>query len=155
MYRGEVLMFPNSQSGANAYANVGVTTGAMGASPHKLVAMLYEGARRAIAQARMHLQMGNVAKRGEAVSKAIRIVESGLQAALNMEAGGEIAQRLNALYSYITRRLLEANIKKSEAMLIEVDGLLATLEKAWLSIAAEAERMAGAQGGPGGGPITR
>lgn len=148
-------MFPNSQSGASAYAKVGVTTAAMGASPHKVIALLYEAARRSIAQARMHLQMGNVAGRGEAISKAMRIIEGGLQAALNMEAGGEIAQRLNALYNYITRRLLEANIQKSEAMLIEVDGLLATLEKAWLSIAAEAERMTSAQGGPGGGPMTR
>jgi flagellar secretion chaperone FliS len=148
-------MFPNAQSGASAYASVGVTTGIMGASQHKLVAMLYEGARRAIAQARMHLQAGNVAPRGEAISKAMRIIENGLQSALNKEAGGEIAARLDALYSYMTRRLLEANIKKSEEMLIEVDGLLATLEKAWLSIAAEAERIAAAQAGTGSRPLTR
>lgn len=148
-------MFSPAQSGANAYASVGVSTGVMGASPHKQIALLYEGARRAIAQARMHLQMGNVGPRCEAVSKAIRIVESGLQLALNMEAGGEIAQRLNALYGYITRRLLEANIKQSEAMLIEVDGLLATLEEAWLGIAAEADRLTGAPAGPGPGAMTR
>lgn len=148
-------MFPNSQSGASAYASVGITTGIMGASQHKIVAMLYEGARRAIAQARMHLQAGNVGPRGEAISKAMRIVEGGLQASLNMEVGGEYTQRLSALYKYIVRRLLEANIKKSEDMLIEVDGLLATLEKAWLSIAAEAERMASAQAGQGSRPQMR
>jgi len=148
-------MFPNSQSGASAYASVGVTTGLMGASQHRIVAMLYEGARRAIAQARMHLHAGNVAARGEAISKAMRIVEGGLAASLDMEAGGELAQRLSALYKYITRRLLEANVQKSEAMLIEVDGLLATLEKAWLSVAAEAARMASAQTGQGSRPMTR
>ncbi|MFC5429085.1 flagellar export chaperone FliS [Paraburkholderia denitrificans] len=148
-------MFSSSRSGANAYAHVGVTTGVMGASPHKLIAMLYEGARKAVAQARMHLQMGNVAGRGEAIGKAIQIVESGLQQALNMEAGGEIAQRLNALYDYIARRLLEANIKQSEPMLVEVDGLLATLEEAWLGIGPEADRLAGAPGAPGAGPMMR
>jgi flagellar protein FliS len=100
----------------------------MGASPHRLIVLLYQGARQAIAQARMHLQGGNVADRGMAVSKAIRIIESGLQQSLNLEVGGEIAERLNALYSYMTRRLFEANINQSETMLVEVDGLLATLE---------------------------
>jgi flagellar protein FliS len=107
--------------------------------------MLYQGARQAIALARMHLQQGGaraVAARGEAISKAIRIVESGLQASLNVEAGGEVAERLHALYGYMARRLLEANIKQSEAMLVEVDGLLATLEEAWIGIAPEIARMA-------------
>lgn len=42
-------MFSPAQSGANAYARVGIETGVMGASPHRLIAMLYEGARNAIA----------------------------------------------------------------------------------------------------------
>jgi len=135
-------MFSPGHSGANAYARVGVETGVMGASPHRLIVMLYQGARQAIAQARMHIQQGNVPARGEAIGKAIQIVESGLQQSLNVEAGGEIAERLEALYGYMSRRLLEANVKQSEAMLVEVDGLLATLEEAWIGIAPEIARMA-------------
>ncbi|CAB3805243.1 flagellar export chaperone FliS [Paraburkholderia fynbosensis] len=135
-------MFSQGHAGANAYARVGVETSVMGASPHRLIVLLYQGARQAIAQARMHLQQGNVAERGMAISKAIRIIESGLQQSLNLEVGGEIAERLNALYSYMARRLLEANIKQSETMLVEVDGLLATLEEAWIGIAPEIARMA-------------
>lgn len=135
-------MFSPGHAGANAYARVGVETGVMGASPHRLIELLYQGARQAIAQARMDLQQGNVADPGLAISKAIRIIESGLQQSLNLEVGGEIAERLNALYSYMARRLLEANTKRSEAMLVEVDGLLATLEEAWIGIAPEIARMA-------------
>lgn len=135
-------MFSPGHSGANAYARVGVETGVMGASPHRLIVMLYQGARQAIAQARMHVQQGNVPARGEAIGKAIHIVESGLQLSLNLEVGGEIAERLDALYTYMSRRLLEANIQQSEAMLVEVDGLLATLEEAWIGIAPEIARMA-------------
>ncbi|CAE6686031.1 Flagellar secretion chaperone FliS [Paraburkholderia domus] len=135
-------MFSPGHSGANAYARVGVETGVMGASPHRLIVMLYQGARQAIAQARMHVQQGNVPARGEAIGKAIQIVESGLQLSLNLEVGGEVAERLDALYTYMSRRLLEANIKQSEAMLVEVDGLLATLEEAWIGIAPEIARMA-------------
>ena len=135
-------MFSPGHAGANAYARVGVETSVMGASPHRLIVLLYQGARQAIAQARMHLQAGNVPERGMAISKALRIIESGLQQSLNLEVGGEIAGRLNALYSYMTRRLFEANINQSETMLVEVDGLLATLEEAWLGIAPEIARMA-------------
>jgi flagellar protein FliS len=127
----------------------------MGASPHKQITLLYQGARQAIALARMHLQAGNVGPRCEAVAKAIRIVESGLQLALNLEAGGQIAQRLNALYSYMTRRLLEANINQSETMLIEVDGLLATLEEAWVGIGPEVARMGEQSSAPPPGSLTR
>jgi flagellar protein FliS len=115
----------------------------MGASPHRLIAMLFQGARKAIAQARLNLQLGEVGRRGEAIGKAIQIIEQGLQLSLNRTAGGEIADRLHALYGYMSRRLLEANVKSNEAMLIEVDGLLAQLEAAWTGIGPEAARIAG------------
>jgi flagellar secretion chaperone FliS len=135
-------MYSQGQAGASAYARVGVQTGVMGASPHRLIAMLYQGARQAIAQARMFLQQNNVSARGAAISKAINIIGSGLQPALNKEAGGEIAHRLDALYSYMTRRLLEANAAQDETMLVEVDNLLATLEEAWVGIGPEVAKMA-------------
>lgn len=134
-------MFSSGQAGANAYARVGVETGVMSASPHRLIAMLYAGARQAVAQARLHLQGGLVGPRGESIGKAIRIVEEGLRASLNRAAGGDVADRLDALYAYIARRLLTANIEASETMLAEVDGLLATLETAWTGIGPEAERI--------------
>ncbi len=139
-------MFSQGHAGASAYARVGVETGVMGANPHRLILMLYQGARKAISQARLHLQQGNIGPRGEAISKAIGIIGSGLQASLNKDVGGDIALRLDALYSYMMRRLLEANINHSEEMLIEVDGLLATLEEAWVGIGVEAARIMAQQG---------
>jgi flagellar secretion chaperone FliS len=137
-------MFSPGQAGANAYARVGVQTGVMGASPHRLIVMLYQGARQAVAQARMFLQQNNIGARGAAIGKAISIIEQGLQPALNKDAGGEIAHRLDALYSYMTRRLLQANANQDEAMLVEVDNLLATLEEAWVGIGPEVANMAAA-----------
>jgi flagellar protein FliS len=134
-------MFSQGLGGASAYARVGVETGVSGADPHRLILMLYQGAREAISQARMHLQQGNVPQRGEAIGKAIRIIAAGLQASLNKEVGGDIAARLDALYGYMTRRLLQANIEQSDEMLAEVNGLLATLEEAWAGIRAEAVKI--------------
>lgn len=138
-------MFSPGHAGASAYARVGVETGVMSASPHRLIAMLYQGARQAVALERMHMQQSNVPARGEAIGKAIRIVESGLQQSLNRDVGGELAARLDSLYSYICRRLLEANLQGSEELLIEVDRLLATLEEAWTGIGPEVARMAAQQ----------
>lgn len=126
-------MFSPGHAGANAYARVGVETGVMGASPHRPTVLLYQGARQAIVQARMRLQQGNVSDHGRAIGRATRIIGNGLQQSLNVEAGGEIAQRLNALYSYMLRRLLRGNIEQSEAMLVEV---------AWIGIAPEIARIA-------------
>jgi flagellar protein FliS len=137
-------MFSPGHAGANAYARVGVQTGVMGASPHRLIVMLYQGARQAIARARMHLQQGNIPERGKAISNAISIIQNGLQQSLNLEVGGEVAARLDALYTYMERRLLDANVQRDEQMLVEVDRLLATLEEAWLAIAPEAAKMAAA-----------
>ncbi|KND58011.1 Flagellar biosynthesis protein FliS [Candidatus Burkholderia verschuerenii] len=137
-------MYSPGQAGANAYARVGVQTDVMGASPHRLIVMLYQGARQAIAQARMFMQQNNIGGRGMAISKVIGIIESGLQESLNKEAGGEIAKRLDALYAYMSRRLLEANLNQDEAMLVEVDNLLATLEEAWVGIGPEVAQMAAA-----------
>jgi flagellar protein FliS len=137
-------MFSPGHAGANAYARVGVQTGVMGASPHRLIVMLYQGARQAIARARMHLLQGNIAERGKAISNAISIIQNGLQQSLNLEVGGEVAARLDALYTYMERRLLDANVQRDEQMLVEVDRLLATLEEAWLAIAPEAAKMAAA-----------
>ncbi|KMY85946.1 Flagellar biosynthesis protein FliS [Candidatus Paraburkholderia calva] len=137
-------MYSPGQAGANAYARVGVQTGVMGASPHRLIVMLYQGARQAIVQARMFMQQNNIGARGAAISKAIGIIESGLQESLNKDAGGEIAQRLDTLYTYMARRLLDANLNQDESMLVEVDNLLATLEEAWIGIGPEVAQMAAA-----------
>ncbi|KAA0179357.1 flagellar export chaperone FliS [Cupriavidus cauae] len=118
----------------NAYARVGVQTGAMSASPHKLIAMLYDGARSAIARAKFHLDAGDVQGRGQAISKAIDIVDNGLRAVLDHSTGGEIAANLEALYDYMTRRLLLANVRSDVTLLNEVDALLENLATAWAQI---------------------
>jgi flagellar protein FliS len=56
---------------------------------------------------------------------------SELRANLDMEAGGDIAANLDRLYDYHLRRLIECNLRKDEAPLIEVEGLVRTLRDAW------------------------
>ncbi|MCZ8409385.1 flagellar export chaperone FliS [Achromobacter dolens] len=122
---------PTGSQSVRSYADIGLETQVLGASPERLITLLYMGARAAIGQARIHLQEGRVAERGAAISKAIKIVDEGLKTGLNMEAGGEIAANLARLYDYIVRTLLTANLKANAEQLDIADRLLADLAEAW------------------------
>ena len=122
---------PTGSQSVRSYADIGLETQVLGASPERLITLLYMGARAAIGQARIHLQEGRVAERGAAISKAIKIVEEGLKTGVNLEAGGEIAANLARLYDYIVRTLLTANLKANAEQLDIADRLLADLAEAW------------------------
>lgn len=127
-------MFGSMQRGVNAYAKVGLETSVISASPHKLIVMLYDGALAAIKSAASHMVAGNIAEKGAAVSKALDIINNGLRASLDKKAGGEIASNLDALYVYMTERLLTASLQNKTALLDEVQTLLTDLRDAWTQI---------------------
>jgi flagellar protein FliS len=127
-------VYTNSRSAANAYANVGLETGVVAASPHQLIIMLYEGAELAVRMAIKHMNEGDVTKKCGAISKASHIILDGLKAALNPDQGGEIAHRLETLYDYMNQRLMLAHVNNQAAPLEEVLGLLRELRGAWQQI---------------------
>jgi len=127
-------MFGNAQRGVNAYAKVGLETGVTAATPHKLIVMLYDGAIVAILNGLAHMKSGNIQEKGKAISKAIQIIDNGLRASLDKDVGGSIALNLDALYEYMSGRLLTGNIQNDEAALEEVRGLLADLRDTWNQI---------------------
>ncbi len=141
-------MFGSVQKGANAYASVGLETGVSTASPHKLIVMLFDGALTSLTIALAEMRANNVAGKGRAISKAIRIIEEGLRASLDKSAGGAIAGSLDSLYEYISSRLLQANLQNREDHIEEAQRLLNDLRGAWLAIDPEAAARpaAGAMG---------
>jgi flagellar protein FliS len=138
-------MFGSPRSGAKAYATVGVETGVAAASPHKLIVMLFEGAMVAVASAQHHMQAGDIAAKGKAISHAISIIDNGLRASLDKKVGGEIALNLDALYEYMSSRLLVANLKNQPQTLDEIYQLLKGLKGAWDAIAPAPDAAASAQ----------
>lgn len=127
-----------SNAGAKAYARLGLETSVMNASQQQLMLMLFEGARTAIRMARHHMAQGEIAAKGNAISKAINIVDNGLKAALEADAGDraacELVSNLAALYDYISGRLLHANLHNDPALLDEADRLLESLASAWREV---------------------
>ncbi|MBW8327800.1 MAG: flagellar export chaperone FliS [Thiobacillus sp.] len=131
-------MYSNSRNAAHIYANVGLETGVVAASPQQLIIMLYEGAELAVRMAIRHMNDGDLEKKSAAITKASTIILEGLRAALDLQQGGEIAQQLGALYDYMNQRLLLAHVRNETAPLEEVLGLLRELHGAWQQISTPA-----------------
>jgi flagellar protein FliS len=131
-------MFGSSQmKGANAYAKVGIETGVIAASPHKLIVMLFDGAIVSIGNAIQHLKAGEIAAKGKSISKTVSIIDNGLRASLDKKVGGEIAVNLDALYAYMSNRLILGNLHNKEEYLLEVQTLLRDLKSSWETISPE------------------
>ena len=85
----------------------------------------------------------SIAAKGQSISKAIMIIESGLKISLDVKAGGELGTRLAALYDYMCDRLLRANLHNRTEILEEVSRLLTELRDAWAQIKPETNAGAG------------
>jgi flagellar protein FliS len=123
---------------AQMYSRVGVETGINDASPHKLVAMLFDGYFESLTLAKAALAAGQTERKGREIGRAARIVEEGLKASLNLDAGGALAADLADLYAYVCVRLTHANLKNDAAALDECRHLIQPLHDAWKSIAPQA-----------------
>ncbi len=133
-----------AQSSSQAYRRIGVETGVTDASPHQLVAMLYGGLLDALNRARGALRQGDIARKATELSRAVRIVDEGLKAALS-PAGGELTQRLNELYAYLSLRLTQANLRNDEAAIEECVSLVEPLRDAWSAIRPQVDANAAAR----------
>jgi flagellar protein FliS len=134
MYAPHAFAQP-ARGGARLYSNVGVETSIADASPHRLVALLFDGFFESIGHAQAAIAAGHIEAKGQAIGRAARIVEEGLKAALDLRAGGTLAADLAQLYAYIGMRLTHANLKSDSAALDECKALMQPLREAWASIA--------------------
>ena len=129
------MSFGTGFGGAAAYTQIAVETSVPSSDPHALIILLFEGAEAAIHLAKGKMLEKDIPAKGNALSRAIQIISNGLRASLDIEAGGEIAERLAALYDYIAARLLWANLKDDTAALDECLRLLGEIHSAWAEIA--------------------
>jgi len=129
--------------GAGAYQQIRTQGGLETADPHGLVTMLMDGALERVRLAQACIATGNVASKGEAISRAIEIVGA-LQSGLNHEVETPLVAQLDSLYDYMSRRLLHANLHNDSDALDEVTRLLGQVRESWVAIPVEARQVAGA-----------
>jgi flagellar secretion chaperone FliS len=131
--------YQNSAYGNNLTSYLEQKT--LSASPLELVAMLYLKAINEIREARRHLAARNIELRSKAITKACEVILE-LDGSLNIEAGGDLSERLRGLYRYSLVRLLDANLQQADEPLAEVLGLLATLSEGWQTVARTSSQTA-------------
>ncbi len=100
------------------------------ASPHKLIAMLFDGALSALAKAKGAIERDVIEERTQHLNKATEIVV-GLKGSLDLEQGGEVAENLDRLYDYILQTIFEANRNSDADKVQEVMNLFLEVRQGW------------------------
>jgi len=118
----------------------------MTASPEQLVVMLYDGAVRFLRQAEHALGEGAFEHAHHKLGRGEAIIDE-LLATLNLDAG-EIAERLQAIYVFCKRCLMEARLRRDPQKIAQVVVLLSDLREAWAGIAAREAAVAPAGAAP-------
>ena len=85
-------------------------------SQGKLIIMMYEGAVKFVNLAMEGVDNKDLSKKGIYINKAHDIINE-LSLSLDMKKGGEVAQKLEALYQFILHQLTLANIKSDRKAL--------------------------------------
>jgi len=129
-----------ANTGASQYQSLDIQSRIEAASPHRLIQLMMERVLAKVGVAKTHLENRNVAEKGNSIGDAIQII-NGLQVSLNHKADSSLSGNFDALYDYMMRRLLEANLNNDASALDEVAGLMRELKEAWDAIADEAEAM--------------
>jgi flagellar protein FliS len=116
-----------------SYGAVQVVTGVNTANSVQLIQMLFDGLNDSLSSARGHIQNRAIEDKSRALARASRIV-IGLQSVLDFQRGGELAQNLNDLYTYVTSRLFHINAHNDLEALNEVQGLMRDIADAWRTL---------------------
>ncbi len=117
-----------------AYQQVGAESSVRGADPHQLIVMLFDATEIALQTAKQQIEARDIVGKSDSINKAISIILEGLSASLNVEQGGELAERLQALYAYMVTRLIHANARMDISAIEEVERLIGDIASAWREI---------------------
>ena len=132
------MFTPVSMRSANTYRSIGVETAVTGANPHQLVGLLFDGLQQSLSTAKAAILNGDIPIKGRCISRAVRILEEGLKAGLDVQKGGELAANLRSVYDYCIFKTTEANFRNDAALLDEVIRLIQPIADGWSQIKGEA-----------------
>lgn len=129
------------KKGLEQYKNVDLAASIQTASPHELISMLLRGATEALSKAQGAAERKDFGLRSAQINKAISIVLE-LRESLDTEKGGEVAENLSVLYTYMVPQLTAANRENDIDKMAEVSKLLAEVLEGWAGIPPEIRRQA-------------
>ncbi len=138
------MSYVGKQTAVKQYKQLDIQNKIEGASPHRLIQLLLDGALEKIFIARRLMLDGKLGPKAEHITWAISIID-GLRVSLDKDQGGEIAQNLDDLYDYMVRRLVVANLENDVTKLDEVSDLLKQIKEAWMLSRARRDQRSGSR----------
>ena len=123
-----------------SYRKVSLDSSISVASPHKIIQMMFAGALERLAQGRYAIEQNNLELKGVSLGKAVSIV-AGLNSSLNMEAEGDVAGNLSALYDFMLQRITDANINNDVKAIDDATDILRIIKEAWDAIPSELHEL--------------
>ena len=104
-----------------------------GASPVRLVVLLYEQAIQDLRQAAQAMDENNIELRTNLINHAIEVIGR-LQGTLDMQGGGQVARNLEGFYEGLRAKLCSAQIQQSKEILLRQITDLFALREAWVEV---------------------
>jgi flagellar secretion chaperone FliS len=128
------------KSSLAAYQSVSVHGSVANADPHRMVQMLMDATAERLVTARGCIERGEIPRKAKLLHSCVTLIAE-LRGSLNMTEGGPLAQNLSALYDYMARQLLMANVESDTHKINEVLGLLNEIRGAWIAIGPEVRKV--------------
>ena len=123
-------------SGFDAYQQNNTAAQAATADPHKLVVMLIDGFLDEMDRAEGHIKGRRFEHKGKSISKCLDIL-AGLDAALDLEQGGDVAKNLHDLYNYCAYNLFQVSVDNNTEQFGSVRAVMVDLKQGWLQIGSQ------------------
>lgn len=120
--------------GAGArYRNIENTARLEGASPHKLIAILFEELLRAVDATKLAMERSDISRQADRQAHALSILQA-LDASLDKVRGGEIAGNLSKIYREASRLIATGTREKRADLLVRARDMLGEIASAWDNI---------------------
>lgn len=123
----------------NAYSQAAVDARAATADPYQLVLMLVDGLLDELARTQGHIEARNFERKGQSINKCLQIL-GGLDSALDMDKGGELAENLRRLYEHCGQQLFRVSVSNDIITLNQVINIISELKEGWVAMAADPSR---------------
>ncbi|MDR5610206.1 MULTISPECIES: flagellar export chaperone FliS [unclassified Arsenophonus] len=124
----------NTSAAETLYTQVDIESQVLNASPYQLVQILFDGALSALKRAVIYIEQNNIRQKSRAISKAVAIINEGLNSGVDLKHGGEIAENISLLYDYMIRQLLYANLYNDVDRIQQVIKLLTDSAETWAQL---------------------
>jgi flagellar protein FliS len=117
-------------SGYDSYQQVNLDAQAASATPHQLVLMLIDGLLDELVRVKGHISAKRLAEKGAGINKCMNIL-IGLDSALDMDNGGEVAANLHDLYDFVQTELFRASVNNDNARIETAEQIITTIREGW------------------------